>query len=72
MPSPSRSSSPPSTSTSTRTHFEEQYIVNDKTIEWECNWKASVDAFNEVYHVQGIHPQLLESLDDINVQNRPL
>ena len=49
-------------------HFEEQYIVQDKTIEWDCNWKASVDAFNEVYHVQGIHPQLLESLDDIHVQ----
>ncbi|MFN0096589.1 MAG: aromatic ring-hydroxylating oxygenase subunit alpha [Dehalococcoidia bacterium] len=48
-------------------HFEQQYIVNDKTIEWDCNWKASVDAFNEVYHVQGIHPQLLQSLDDINV-----
>ena len=49
-------------------HFEEQYLVNDRTIEWDCNWKASVDAFNEVYHVQGIHPQLLESIDDINVQ----
>ena len=49
-------------------HFDEQYIVNDRTIEWHCNWKTSVDAFNEVYHVQAIHPQLLGMLDDVNVQ----
>ena len=49
-------------------HFEQQYIVQDKTIEWDTNWKASVDAFNESYHVQGIHPQLLESLDDVHLQ----
>ncbi|HCV00363.1 MAG TPA: (2Fe-2S)-binding protein [Dehalococcoidia bacterium] len=49
-------------------HFDEQYIVQDRTIEWDCNWKTSVDAFNEVYHVQGIHPQILENIDDIHVQ----
>ncbi len=49
-------------------HFDEQYLVQDRTIEWDCNWKTSVDAFNEVYHVQGIHPQILENIDDIHVQ----
>ena len=49
-------------------HFDQQYLVSDQTILWDCNWKTSVDAFNEVYHVQGIHPQILESIDDIHVQ----
>jgi phenylpropionate dioxygenase-like ring-hydroxylating dioxygenase large terminal subunit len=48
--------------------FERQKLIDWKTIEWDCNWKTSVDAFNETYHVQGIHPELLSWLDDWNVQ----
>lgn len=48
--------------------FQDMKLIDWKTIEWSCNWKASVDAFNETYHVQGIHPELLSWLDDWNVQ----
>jgi phenylpropionate dioxygenase-like ring-hydroxylating dioxygenase large terminal subunit len=48
--------------------FDEHALVDDVTLEIDCNWKTCVDAFNEAYHVQGTHPELLEYSDDVNVQ----
>ena len=33
-----------------------------------ANWKVVVDAFNEAYHVQGTHPQLLPWTDDLSLE----
>lgn len=35
-----------------------------RTIVFKCNWKTAVDAFNEAYHAQGLHPQMLTWYDD--------
>lgn len=42
------------------------YLESDITFEWACNWKTGVDAFAEIYHAQGIHPELLDFTDDVD------
>ena len=49
-------------------HMDKMVLVNDVTVEWDCNWKASVDAFNETYHLAGTHPQLMGFIEDYDVQ----
>jgi choline monooxygenase len=36
----------------------------------DCNWKVIADGFGETYHVQGIHEEMLGSMDDINTRQR--
>lgn len=44
--------------------FEDMRFRSYRTIVFECNWKTAVDAFNEGYHPQGLHPQMLTWYDD--------
>jgi phenylpropionate dioxygenase-like ring-hydroxylating dioxygenase large terminal subunit len=48
--------------------FEEWKVAYDATIEIECNWKTSVDAFNEAYHLSATHAWTLEFSDDVNTR----
>lgn len=48
-------------------HFEEMSILDDVSIEIDCNWKTSMDAFHEAYHIYGTHPDTLDLNDDVNV-----
>ncbi|HEY8516907.1 MAG TPA: aromatic ring-hydroxylating dioxygenase subunit alpha [Candidatus Binatia bacterium] len=44
--------------------FERWKIAFDCTIEIDCNWKTSVDAFNEAYHISATHPWTIAFSDD--------
>ena len=40
--------------------MDEMVTVLDVTEAIDCNWKVVVDAFQEGYHIQAIHPELLQ------------
>jgi phenylpropionate dioxygenase-like ring-hydroxylating dioxygenase large terminal subunit len=48
--------------------LEDYALVEDNTLEVECNWKVAADAFNEAYHLRAVHPQLLEVLDETGIE----
>lgn len=41
-------------------HLEEMTTVMNVREALDCNWKVVVDAFTEGYHIEGIHPELLQ------------
>lgn len=52
--------------------FEHLRYRSYRTVIIPANWKTVIDAFNEGYHVQGTHPQLLRWTDDTTMQYGPL
>ena len=48
-------------------HLERLRFRAYQTTILPANWKVVVDAFNEAYHVQGTHPQLLPWTDDVSI-----
>lgn len=48
-------------------HLEQMRFRSYQTTVLPANWKAVVDAFNEGYHVQGTHPQILPWTDDVGI-----
>jgi len=49
-------------------HLEQLRFRASLTTVLPANWKVVVDAFNEGYHVQGTHPQILPWTDDVSIE----
>jgi len=49
-------------------HLEQLRFRAYLTTALPANWKVVVDAFNEGYHVQGTHPQILPWTDDVSIE----
>ncbi len=46
--------------------FRNMTLVEDQTVLHQCNWKAVVDNFSELYHVDFLHPQHKSMVDCCN------
>jgi choline monooxygenase len=47
--------------------FRATYVT---TTPVRCNWKVVSEGFSETYHVQGLHREMLGSMDDVNSPQR--
>jgi phenylpropionate dioxygenase-like ring-hydroxylating dioxygenase large terminal subunit len=52
------------------THLDEFHCQVTARLPVPCNWKVVSEGFSESYHVQGIHPEMLASVDDLNGPQR--
>ena len=52
--------------------MEDMRLRSYLTTTLEANWKVVVDAFNEAYHVQGTHSQILAYTDDVSIEYEQL
>jgi nitrite reductase/ring-hydroxylating ferredoxin subunit len=43
-------------------------VIDDWTIEVDCNWKVSFDTFNEAYHAPAVHPELSGIVECTNLR----
>lgn len=50
--------------------LEEMVPVMDVREALDCNWKVVNDAFQEAYHIEGIHPELLAVIEADITKNR--
>ncbi len=46
--------------------FDAMVLVEDQTVHLACNWKAVIDNFSELYHVDFLHPQHKRMVDCCN------
>ena len=49
-------------------HVDQMRFRSYRSTVLPANWKVVVDAFNESYHVQGTHPQILPWTDDVAIE----
>ena len=46
--------------------FDKMTLVQDQSVNLDCNWKAVIDNFSELYHVDFLHPQHKSMVDCCN------
>lgn len=49
-------------------HFRQRRLTTIIRKKLRCNWKIGMDAFQEVFHIAGLHPQVLPIAGDSSVQ----